>query len=323
MIKHSMSAFLFCKGSEKMIEEYIESGLYKEALEQLTDTSDEYVRYQRLVCLYGLKELFQAKQEGILAKANAKETYYDVVSIYLSVLKDLEEYEEAINIIIEELSMPYIPYQYETMFNAAYDELLLAKQESNALQQIKHEIFNEEELSRILTSPVNEDLLYMAIDQLNGMNVRTFLHDIAICLSDENKPSEAKSLLLEVLIDQQVEEDFKVVKNGREMDINPYYLTKISESDAFNEISHHLISNLEDENPSLLMVCLEFLSYYFYFSFPMYIDESEYCLIGASIHYYIASLQYIDMDIEDIAFDYQVESDEILEKIDFLKQIEV
>lgn len=65
------------------------------------------------------------------AKALAEETYYDVVAIYVSILKDLEEFEEAINIIVEELSMPYIPYQYETVYNAAYDELLLAKQEAS------------------------------------------------------------------------------------------------------------------------------------------------------------------------------------------------
>lgn len=306
-----------------MIEEYIESGMYKDALELLNDFQDENVRYQRLVCLYGLKELFQAKEEAIFAKENAKDTYYDVVSIYLSILKELEEFEEAIDIVIEELSMPYIPYQYESMFNAAYDALLLAKQEANEQLQTKTTIFNEEELIRILNTPVNDDLLFMAIDQLNSMNVRSMLHDIALCLQNESKPSLAKSLLLEILIDQQVEEDLTVVKNDRTYYVNPYYLTKVSESEAFNEISDYLIRQLEDDNPSLLMVCLEFLSYYLFNVFPAYIDDSEYGLIAASIHYYIASLQYIEIDIEDLAFDYQVDSEEIMEKIDSLKQIEV
>ena len=114
-----------------MIEDLIETGQYKEALQYLNDIDNEQVRYQRLVCLYGLKELQQAKREGMKAKVLAGETYYDVVAIYVSILKDLEEFEEAINIIVEELSMPYIPYQYETVFNAAYDELLLAKQEAS------------------------------------------------------------------------------------------------------------------------------------------------------------------------------------------------
>ena len=45
---------------------------YKEALKYLNDLDDEHVRYQRLVCLYALKEYNQARQEGMKAKALAK-----------------------------------------------------------------------------------------------------------------------------------------------------------------------------------------------------------------------------------------------------------
>ena len=80
-----------------MIEDLIETGQYKEALQYLNDMDNEQVRYQRLVCLYGLKELQQAKREGMKAKVLAGETYYDVVAIYVSILKDLEEFEEVPN----------------------------------------------------------------------------------------------------------------------------------------------------------------------------------------------------------------------------------
>lgn len=319
-----MSAFLFCQErSGIVIEEYIESGMYKEALDLLTDLEDEKVRYLRLICLYGLEQLQQAKHEGMVAKVRANETYYDVVSIYLSILKDLEEFEEAINLVIEELSMPYIPYQYETMFNAAYDALLLAKQEANMLVQNKTSIFNEDELIRILTNEVNEDLIYMAIDQLNGMNVRRFLHDIAFFLKDESKPALAKSLLLEILIEQQVEEEFYIHKNGEILEVNPFYLTKVEESESMGCIAEYLYRWLEDENPTLLMTCLEFLSYFLYQVFPTYIDDNEYSLIASAIHYYLATMQGIEMDLEEVAYNYQVESDEIIEKIELLKQIEV
>ena len=153
-----------------MIEDLIETGQYKEALRYLNDLEDEKVRYQRLVCLYGMQELQQAKKEGLKAKALAEETYYDVVAIYVSILKDLEEFEEAINIIVEELSMPYIPYQYETVYNAAYDELLLAKQEAS-LEGTSQKIFNEEEIEIILNGIENhrsesdnklEEIIYKA-----------------------------------------------------------------------------------------------------------------------------------------------------------------
>ena len=53
-----------------MIEDLIETGQYKEALRYLNDMDNEQVRYQRLVCLYGLKELQQAKREGIESKSS-------------------------------------------------------------------------------------------------------------------------------------------------------------------------------------------------------------------------------------------------------------
>ena len=94
-----------------MIEEYIANSQFQDALDLLTDLDDETVRYQRLVCLYGLGQYQQAKNEGMLAKIKASNTYYDVVSIYLATLKELEEFEEAIDIVVEELSMPYLPYK--------------------------------------------------------------------------------------------------------------------------------------------------------------------------------------------------------------------
>ena len=75
-----------------MIEEYIANSQFQDALDLLTDLDDETVRYQRLVCLYGLGQYQQAKNEGMLAKIKASNTYYDVVSIYLATLKELEEH---------------------------------------------------------------------------------------------------------------------------------------------------------------------------------------------------------------------------------------
>ena len=47
-----------------MIEEYIANSQFQDALDLLTDLDDETVRYQRLVCLYGLGQYQQAKNEG-------------------------------------------------------------------------------------------------------------------------------------------------------------------------------------------------------------------------------------------------------------------
>lgn len=306
-----------------MIDTYIENRQYVQALELLTDLEDEQVRYQRLICLYGLEEYQQAKMEGMKAKILATDTYYDVVAIYVSILKELEEYEDAINIIVEELNMPYIPYEYETVFNAAYDELLLAKQEANAGSSLYHQVFKEEEIeSLLLKDDVSEDLLYMAIDQLESMNIRYFVPAIRVFLKNKKKSGYIKSLLMDLMILQEIDEDMEVYKNGIVYDFNPSLSTHVLEQVAAIQIDQLLSDNIEDENPSLYLLCQQFLSLYLYTIYPRYIDEYDYGAIAGAIHYYLATLQYIDVDMADLTFLYHCDEDAIFSMLEEMEKME-
>lgn len=306
-----------------MIEEYIANNQFQDALDLLTDLDDETVRYQRLVCLYGLGEYHRAKAEGMLAKAKASNTYYDVISIYIASLKELEEFEEAIDIVVEELSMPYIPYEYETVFNAAHDELLLAKREVNEGMERHNNAFSLEDMENILMKDIlNEDLLYMAIEQMEGINIRRLLPAIRIFLKDSSKPSFAKSLLIELMIEQEIDEDMILIKNGIEYDINPSYAPLVLNQEVGGTILALLSEGIEDENPSLFCLCEQFLNYYLYLIYPKYINEYDYRSLAAAIHYHLASMQYIDLEIDDIEMLYNCDEEEILEKLNEIKQIE-
>lgn len=306
-----------------MIEEWIENGQYKEALLQLTDMSDENTRYLRLVCLVGLEEYEMAKQEGLIAKATAKETYYDVVSMYITTLKELQEYDEAIDILIEELSMPYIPYQYEMLFNTAYDQILLDKQEAQYEVESKNQIFSIEEIEQVLKNKdCNEDLLYMALDQLQQLNVRLILSTIRQYLKDPSHHFFAKSLILEILIEQQVDEDFEVEKFGVIYDFNPSYMPLVLEQMQYDGIKQYLQNNLEDENPTLYYQCVEYLEYMLYAIYPKEVYDDEYNVIAAAIHYYLATMQSIDIDFDELEIMYYCGYEDIEEEILALKRIE-
>lgn len=305
-----------------MIESLLEQGHYQEALSYLKSPKNEQEAYQRLVCLYGLGAYDRAKEEALILKQHAKEYYYDVVSLLVSILKERQDYEEAINILVEELSMPYIPYQYEAMFNEAYDTILLDKQDALMESGQKVSVFDEEAIMTLLEKPYHEDMLYMAIDQLEGMNIRRFLPSIRIFLMLPEAPSLAKSLLLECMHEQDVDEEIEVVKQGDILTVNPSYLPMVLESEAYDEISEMLARALEDNNPSLLVQCDQFLQYYLYDVYPRYIDFEDYALLAASIHYYVATLQSIPVDRFDLESLYQVTLEEVEEKILALGQLE-
>lgn len=306
-----------------MIEEYIENKQYREALELLTNIEDEATRYLRLVCLYGLQDYKTAKAEVIYAKSSAKETYYDIVAMQVSILKELEEYEEAIEIIVEELSMPYIPYQYESMFNTAYDELLLAKREANEGMEIKNNAFSLDDMDAILSKQeTNEDLLYMAIEQMQGINIRRLLPAIRSFLQDNQKPAFAKSLLVELMIDQEIDEEMMIVKNNIEYDINPSYAPMVLNQEAGNVIIELLANGIEDDNPSLFMLCEQFMNFYLYTVYPKYIDEGDFRAIAGAIHFHLATLQYIDIELEEIELLYGCSQEEVLDQVETFKEIE-
>lgn len=171
--------------------------------------------------------------------------------------------------------MPYIPYQYETVFNAAYDELLLAKQEAS-FDGVTQKVFNEEDIENILTKKdTNEDLLYMAIEQMEGMNIRRMIVPIRQFIRDNDQPDFAKSLLIELMIDQEIDEDLEVVKKGVHYDINPSYAPMVLNQESGVEIYKLLMDALEDDNPSLLTMCEQFLNFYLYSIYPKYIDEQR------------------------------------------------
>ena len=169
---------------------------------------------------------------------------------------------------------------------------------------------------------INEDLLYMAIEQMEGMNIRRLMPVIRNFLKNEQKPAFAKSLLIELMIDQEIDEDLELVKNGINYDINPSFAPLVLNQEVGEGILKLLSEAIEDENPSLFALCEQFLSYYLYLVYPKYIDDYDYRPIAGAIHYHLASMQYIDIEMEDIEFLYNCDKEDVLEKLNEIKEIE-
>lgn len=52
----------------------------------------------------------------------------------------------------------------------------------------------------------------MAIEQMEGMNIRRMIVPIRQFIRNNDKPDFAKSLLIELMIDQEIDEDMEVIK---------------------------------------------------------------------------------------------------------------
>ena len=166
---------------------------------------------------------------------------------------------------------------------------------------------------------MNEDLLYMAIEQMEGMNIRRMIVPIRQFIRNNDKPDFAKSLLIELMIDQEIDEDMEVIKKGISYEVNPSYAPMVLNQE---EIYKLLMEALEDDNPSLLAMCEQFLNFYLYSIYPKYIDEQDYRSIAGAIHYHLASLQYIDIELEDIEYLYNCDQEEVKDVLETIQSIE-
>ena len=83
------------------------------------------------------------------------------------------------------------------------------------------------------------------------------------------------------------------------------------------EIYKLLMDALEDDNPSLLTMCEQFLNFYLYSIYPKYIDEQDYRSIAGAIHYHLASLQYIDIE-----YLYNCNQEDVKDVLETIQSIE-
>jgi hypothetical protein len=180
-----------------------------------------------------------------------------------------------------------------------------------------------QEIGRLLDrDKVNDDLIYMALDQLQQLNIRMIMPEVARFLKNPHKSSFAKTLIMEILIDQQVDEEFTVVKGDETYYFNGSYSPLVLERECYTLIGKSLSRVLEDDNPTLLSQCLDYLEYYLYTIYPKDIMPEDCDLVAATLHYYVATLQNMPVDPSDIEIDYNCDLSDVEKEILALKQLE-
>ena len=146
--------------------------------------------------------------------------YYDCIDIKLTCLIEKEKYIEALKILDEELSMPFIPRDYEDKFKEKY-KFLNSKFNSNNKSNPISEL-SDEEIGDLLLNIKDTQTLLTIIEVLEKRNIRNFISYIQKYLISENSEI-IKSLLLLKLKDQKVDSSIKIKKNELEIELIPSY----------------------------------------------------------------------------------------------------
>lgn len=178
-----------------------------------------------------------------------------------------ELWDEAYALVIEELSMPYVPKLF-------YDQLKRIESEIKAnfkLNQKVSLIQDEEELKSLLK--LDEMAQLKALDQMSRLNLRqydTLIQDTFNQLDDRLMIN----LLIRICIEQQLTNEFNFSVEGVTYTFIPASLCLPEDSEGVEE-SIKLLSLWLEQNPSLLNLCVDKVHYEALMALPISYSEDE------------------------------------------------
>ncbi|MDO4500969.1 MAG: DUF3196 family protein [Erysipelotrichaceae bacterium] len=178
-------------------------------------------------------------------------------------LIDEKKNDEARSLIEEELKQVYIPRDFEEEIKKILDEI---GPKVNYLRAL-----SDEGIEEYLFSTREKQLL--AVDALNSKNLRDYI-DICNKYLCSDGFINAKVLLIESLIRQEISEDVKYVQDGMEYEFIPRFCLLPEESDGFLEGIRYL-EEIYLKDPSKLQMAKELLYKEVMLNLPLNLEGEE------------------------------------------------
>ena len=205
------------------------------------------------------------------------DTYYeDILKKVETLMKDAQ-FDEAYAILDEELSMPYIPREYEEPLIAYYNQC-------RSECKWKDTAVREEDIETLLKGSLEE--AFLAIEQLKKSNIRNHMDAVADYLS-QNPHYLVRSLMIEAMMEQNITDEVSVDIDGLEVTFSPCSLDAPMESEGALEAVNYLKDWFENDNPTFTMMCVETLVKEAYLRLPFNIEEDEALPLAAAVTAYV------------------------------------
>ena len=174
--------------------------------------------------------------------------YYDELLTNLSRLMEDKQYDEAKSIIMNELNLVYVPKDVEEKLN---EYLTIINQETRVVN-----ILSDEDINDYLLLDYEHQLI--ACNELGKRNLRDYIDICDGFLSNKKGYENAKALLIDSLIRQEISYPFKYVNDCSLIEFNPRNLRVIEETDGYIEASR-IINDNYLKDPSKANIGIELL----------------------------------------------------------------
>ena len=293
MLKKHGNVVLFPGTTERLLEQaraLAENYQYNEANElfenafQLTE-GDELSLSIYAYSLYETKKYERAKEicENLLALG--PNNYFEVMELYLTICMQLRQFKQVEKIIESLLDEEAIPFdQVEKFQRIKKLNADIAQNQDSQLDELVNEEEVEEEfefdVNHFLQLPLQQQL--MQIHDLTDKNIRPLVEQLKQIVESESIHPFIQSLVLILLVEQEVNINLTIQKFGRMKVMNPIQMDLPTKLPQFQEITSIILEKLE-QDPSTL----EFVQFLI----------SKHAIV-------LYPYEWLDYDSEDVAISY-------------------
>lgn len=196
-----------------------------------------------------------------------KNTYDDILN-QIDDLLNKGEIKEAMRLIEEEQRMPYVP-PYVAAKLAQFKEIAMTAIKMN--EEIHLDMSEDGILSYLQKDELHQ---LRALEAFSAMNMRNCLGLVQTAF-DRIESRLLKCLLVKLCIEQALTETFTFSDEGLRYEFIPAALTLPEDSDGMIIAKATLKKWLEDDDPSMLKLCLDQLELECLLKLPESLDEDE------------------------------------------------
>jgi tetratricopeptide (TPR) repeat protein len=326
----------FPKLKERLIEkglEALKSKKYNDALSLLLQAQELAGEHDEIdlgivLCLLELGELEEAKDRCKLMLHQDIGDYFNVLQVYLTILIQLRQYQEVKETIEAVLEEDQVPSKYAESF---YQLLELSKKmilSGDELYELDEE--SEDRVEYTLSERIQEILLDREdrneqaafVHSIKEYSVHKYLELLNQFLGNPTKDPMIKTLLLQIMMEQNVQDQMVVEKFGETIQVVPAAMGDILSDEYSMLVLRYLEDRLGNENPTLYEVTKELWMRVLFVLFPFIPDEENPSIWSAALHLYGYELHGIEIENSELEELYGVTIFQLKQAIDKIQKIE-
>lgn len=202
-------------------------------------------------------------------------SYYLEIKEKIEHLIDQSDYQQALDLVKTELSMPYIPQDFISDLKN-FEQICKAELNEGVSSALSFDVISDWLFD---VDPIKVETALIA---LNEVNLRNYVNEIENLLV-HHPDKLVNSMILLACMNQQIDYDFKFNKFGLDYEVNPLYVEHPLESDGYL-LAKERLSDLSFKEPSLAELLSQLLVQEVIVALPNSYDELEGEMLAFSIY---------------------------------------